>query len=162
MSDIQLTDIPQEKVPHEDISMQEIRRKAKVSKREYEVEQKEISPNIQKFERKVKVYTQNPYSYNAVSVKKFNKKPVAPSPSASSLISNPLYNQAGKVLGVDTVHDWNAAYDKVYEIVEWAKKKTKSDNQRLLMKFIYEKMNRAPSLGKSRLDDLYIFAGVSR
>ena len=155
-----IIEIPAEEVPREDISLAEIRRKAKVTKREYEVEHREVSKNIQKFDKKPRVYTEDPYSFNAVSLKKF--KPTTPTQTASDLIANPLYNQAGKILGVDTVHDWNSSYDNVFEIVEWAKRKNKDASSQALLRFIYDKLNKAPALGKSRLDDLYIYKGVSK
>lgn len=152
-----IIDIPAEKVPREDYTLAEIRKQKKITKRDYEVKIGEVSKNIQKFDQKARPDT-DPYSFNAVSL----KKPVVATPTATTLISNPLYNQAGKILGVDTIHDWNSSYDKVYEIVEWAKKKIKGDNPKALLKFIYDKMNNVPSLGKSKLDDLYIFTGVNK
>lgn len=158
MSNFQLTDIQADEVPHEDYSLREITKAKKVEVKHYEVEHKELSKNIQKFDKKPRVYTEDPYSFNSISLKKV--QPV--SQTAEALISNPLYNQAGKILGVDTVHDWNLHYDKVQKIVDWAKKKVDSDKPEALFRFIYTKMNQIPSIGTSKLNDLYIYTGISK
>lgn len=158
MTNLQLTDIPAEEVPHEDIALRELRTAKRPEPKHYEVEKKELSKNIQRFDKKPRVYTENPYSYNAVSLKKV--QPVTQ--TASALISNPLYNQAGKVLGVDTIHDWNLYYDKVQKIVDWAKKKVGTDKPEIIFKFIYTKLNQIPSLGTSKLNDLFIYTGISK
>lgn len=128
--------------------------------KKYEVKENEISQNIQKFDRKVKklkVFTENPYSYNSVSLKR-EKAPVAPNQSASTLITDPVYNTIGKFLGVDTIHDWNRDYDKVYAIVEWAKAKSGEKNLGQLMRWIGSQARRVPNVGNKNIDNLYIFA----
>jgi len=149
-----LIEIPEEKVIQEKVSLKsEPAPKVKV----YEVEKKELSKNIQKFERKVKIYKENPYSYNAVSLHK-NDLPIPPTQTAEQMITNKIYNTIGKVLGVDTIHDWNKYYDRVYEITEWAKKKSGLQDLDKLIKWISTKSKQVPALGAKRIDDLYIFA----
>ena len=158
MSDIQLEEKPLHKETHEDISMREVRRSKKVEVRKYEVDKKEISKNIQKFDQKRKVYTENPYSYNYVSLKKSQKI----TPTAEAMAASPLYNSVGKVLGLDTAKEWNQYYDKVYSIAEWAKKKVGNDDILKVIKFITDKSRTIPSMGARRIDDLYIHIGITK
>lgn len=149
-----LIEVPYEPAPKEELDLKPERKT--VRKVEYEVEKREVSPNIAKFDRKVKVHTENPYSFNAV-VKK-QQASVPPTQTATQMITNPQYNVIGKFLGVDTVHDWNRYYDKVYTIVEWAKVKSGTDNLHKLMSWISHKSRTVPSVGNRRIDDLYLFA----
>lgn len=151
-----LIDIPAEETPREDISLKEIRSAKKEVVRHYEVEKKELSKNIQAFDKKRKVYVQDPYAYNTISLKKVQKL----TPTASQMIANPLYNTVGKMLGLDTAKEWNQYYDKVYEITEWALKKTK--DEKLVYKFIADKARTVPSMGARRIDDIFIHAKISK
>lgn len=116
----------------------------------------ELSENIRRFDEKVKIYKENPYSFNQVALKK-DKVSVLPVKTADQMITEPTYNAVGKLLGVDTVHDWNKYYDKVYTIVEWAKKHgvTELDS---IVKWLGDKSREVPSLGSKRIDDLYFVA----
>lgn len=153
-----LIDIKTEETPREDISMREVRRAKKVEVKHYEVEQKEVSKNIQAFDKRPRVYVEDPYSFNSVSL----KRPQVINQTADALIANPLYNNAGKILGVDTVHDWGLSYDKVEKIVDWVKAKIKSDKPEAIYSFIYKKLNEVPTMSTSKLNDLYIFTGLSK
>ena len=127
---------------------------------QYEAEQKEVSENIQKFDKKVKkskVYTENPFSYNAVSLKK-DRLPVLLTQSAQNLVIDPIYNTIGKFLGVDTIHEWGKQYEKVYTITEWAKRESQEKNVSRLMEWIARKSRSLPNLGARNIDNLYIFA----
>ncbi len=124
--------------------------------RNYEIEKVELSKNIQAFDKKPKVYTENPYGYNQVSLKK-EKAPVPPVQTAAQMIINPTYNSIGKFLGVDTIHDWNKSYDKVYMITEWAKEKV-GGNTIKIMRWLSNQARRLPNLGNKTIDNLYIFA----
>ena len=159
MSDISLREIPSDQ-PQSEAAVFE--KKPKYRPPQYEVEKVQLSDNIRKFDLKVKneVHTQNPYAFNTVSL----KKPVAtkPTPTASDLIAQPTYNAVGKFLGVDTVRDWNQYYDKVFNIVEWAKKSLGTDNLTKVMRWISEKSRRVPSVGNRRIDDLNLFAKLHR
>lgn len=122
----------------------------------HEAARVELSENIRKFDKKVKVHTQNPYAFNTVA-KKIERPVTNTSQTATQMITNPTYNSIGKFLGVDTVHDWGRYYDKVYTITEWAKQKV-GDNQLKIAKWLTEKLNHTPSMGAKRIDDLYIAA----
>lgn len=121
--------------------------------KEFKVPEVKLSENIRKFDSKPRVYTENPYSYNSVSL----KKDVDYTPTASEMLVNPLYNQVGKALGVDTIHDWNRYYDKVKKIVEWAQKETNYQESEKLVSWIYEQSQKATPLGAKKIDDLYIY-----
>lgn len=158
MSDIKITEVKTEEVPKEKISMRDIRKKKTVTERKYEVDKKEVSKNIQKFDKKPRVYKEDPYSYNQVSLKKVRTI----TPSAESLVAQPLYNAVGKVLGLDTAKEWNQNYDKVFEITEWAKKKTKTEDIKKVIKFISDRSRTVPVMGNRRIDDLYVHIGLTQ
>lgn len=122
---------------------------------QYEAEKVVLSDNIQKFDKKPRVFTQNPYDYNSVSLHK-NKDTYTP--SAEQMIADPTYNLAGKALGVDTVHDWNRDYDKVAKIVDWAREQTGLTDSEKLSSWIYAQLRNAPAMGGKRIDDLYIYS----
>lgn len=153
-----LTVIPTEETPREDISMREIRKKKIIVEKKYEVDKKEVSKNIQKFDQKPRVYTKNPYSYNEVSLKRLQKI----TPSAEALVSQPLYNAVGKILGLDTAKEWNQNYDKVFKIAEWAKEKTKTEDILKILKYISSQARSVPSMGSRRIDDIYIHIGLTK
>lgn len=115
----------------------------------------ELSKNIQAFDKKPRVFTANPYGYNTVAK---NTPVTTQTPTATQMISTPVYNQVGKLLGVDTVHEWSKYYDKVFEIVEWAKAKTKESDPEKLSSWIYKQLNSAPSMGNKKIDDVYVFS----
>ena len=115
----------------------------------------ELSENIQKFDRKIKVYTENPHSFKEAS--KPQEAPISAVQTASQMIANPLYNEVGKVLGVDTLHEWGLYYDKVFEIVEMAKEKTGIKDTKELSSYIYKQLNYAPSMGNKRINDVYTY-----
>ena len=150
---IDIIEIPYEETPKEKVSLKE---KPKKEVKTYEVENVELSKNIQEFDKKPKVYTENPYGYNEVSLKK-DRNPVPPTQTANEMILNPTYNAIGKFLGVDTVHDWNKSYDKVYMITEWAKKSV-GDNKIKIMRWISNQVKKLPNIGNKNIDNLYIFA----
>lgn len=118
-----------------------------------------LSDNIQKFDKKPRVYTENPFSYNSISL---NKNRENPTPTASQMIVDPIYNQAAKALGVDTVHDWNRYYDKVAAIVEWAKKETGYKDPEKLASWIYSEVKKTPAMGTKKIDDLYIYSRLKK
>ena len=153
-----MQDIPEIKVkdsPPEDISMREIRKKSVVTERKYEIEKKELSKNIQAFDRRPRIYTENPYSFNAVS------KKAAETPTASNMVTDPIYNAVGKALGIDMAREWDLYYDKVFTISEWAKKKAGTDISKII-KVISDKSRSVPSMGAKRIDDLYIHIGLTK
>lgn len=156
-----LTIIKPEEVVREDISLRSLKDKPKVKQPEIKAEKLELSKNIQKFD-KPRVYIEDPYSYNAVSLKKYPVRAVAIA-SAEQMITNPTYNTIGKFLGVDTVHDWNQYYDKVFTITEWAKKKSGGDDMNKLMKWLSNKSKTTPNIGGGKtIDSLYLFARLGK
>lgn len=139
-------------IPYYQKEKLDIKPEAAPKEKELSVEKSTLSENIQRFDKKVRVYKGNPYSYNAVSLKKHvtNMTP-------TQMVTDPLYNQVGKVLGTDTVHDWNKNYDKIHKVIEIAKEKSGIKDSDKLVSWIYSQVNKAPSLGKTRLDDVYIY-----
>lgn len=157
--------IPTVEVEREDISLRSLRDKPKPKPIEYEAEKVELSKNIQRFEKKVKVYTENPYSYNAVALRK--DKPVYPTLSADQLIVNPLYSSIGRFLGVDMRHDWNRYSDKVLLITDWAIQETGNNKTENLMAWISKKAKDLPKVRDEQevpekaIDNLYLFAKLA-
>lgn len=149
-----LTIVKPEEAERENISLSSLKDKPKTQK-VYEAEKIELSENIQKFDKKPRVYTQNPYDYNYIALR---KKDENPTPSASEMIVNPIYHSAAKALGVDTIHDWNKYYDKVAKLVDWAKEKTGYTEAGKLSEWIYSQLNYAPAMGGKKIDDLYIYS----
>lgn len=123
----------------------------------HEVAKVELSDNIKQFDKKVKVHTSNPYSFNTVAKKESSV--ASTSQTASQMITNPTYNTIGKFLGVDTIHDWGRYYDKVYLITEWAKGKVGDDRSKI-MRWLTAKLSNLPSMGAKRIDDLHIAASL--
>jgi hypothetical protein len=150
-----LIEVPSEEVVQEKVQYKNP--KTKVVQKHYEIPKIEVSKNIQKFDKKVKVYTENPFSYNAVSLKK-DKPNATPNRSAQELLIDPTYNMIGKFLGVDAIHDWNRYSDKVYAITEWAKVKTGKNDLNNLIKWLGGQIKSTPDVGAKKIDSLYIFA----
>jgi hypothetical protein len=144
-----------EEIIRDDISLRSLKDKP-TKQIEYETEEKELSKNIQAFDKRPKTITENPFSYNSISLKK--KTSTIPTSSASEMITNPTYNTIGKFLGVDTIHDWNKAFNKVFAIVEWAKVKSGEKETNKLMGWIGKQVKRVPNVGNTNLDNLYLFA----
>ena len=109
------------------------------------------------------VYTEDPFSYNYIALKKSNIDEL-PTPSASEVIVNPLYNAVGKSLGIDRPHDWNKLYDKVFTISEWAKERSGLSDPAEIIKWINDKLNYIPSMGNKKINDLYthICLGITK
>lgn len=154
-----ITEIKHEEVPREDISLRTIKHRPKTEVKKYEVDKREVSKNIQEFDKKVKVFTKDPYKFNSVSLK---KSEVVATPTASQMATDPLYSAIGKVLGVDVAKEWNKYYDKVYEIANWAKRKTKTSDMTKIIKFITDQERRIPSFGARRIDDIHIYVNLSQ
>lgn len=121
----------------------------------YKAEKVELSKNIQKFD-KPKVITDDPFGYNTISLK---KKDIGLTQSASDLATDPEYSGAGRILGIDMAHDWGRYYDKVFKVVEIARKKTGFKGDKLI-KWIYQKSNQAPQISNKRIEDLYIYLNI--
>jgi hypothetical protein len=150
--------IPTEETEREDISIRSLKYKAKTEQVEYEVPEVELSQNIQKFDKRPRVYTQNPFAYNSVGSKKKNYDKELPSKSSSELLTDVTYNTLGKFLGVDTIHDWNKYADKVYAITEWAKMKSGETKIEKLMDWLAKQSKLVPNMGAKEIDNLYLYA----
>lgn len=122
----------------------------------YEVPKTELSENIQNFDRRVKVHTTNPHSFNSVAKEQVDV-PISAVQSASQMIATPIYNEVGRILGVDKLHEWGMYYDKVHEIVEMAKQRTKSTDTKTLTEYIYRQLNDSPTLGNKRIIDVHTY-----
>jgi hypothetical protein len=94
MSQPDLTIIKSEEVPHEKVS---VKGRLEAKPIQYETEKKELSSNIQKFDKKVRVYTRNPYDFNEVSKRIVEKRKLSTIPTQSSeqMITNSTYNTVG-------------------------------------------------------------------
>lgn len=105
-------------------------------------------------DKKPIVYTEDPFSYNYISLTK-SKLDEMPTPAASDVIVNPLYNAVGKSLGITNPHQWNQVYDKVHLITEWAKERSGTADPAELLKWISDKGRTVPSMGNSKINDIY-------
>lgn len=153
VNNMELTVIPNEEVVQEKVSLKSRPQAIQVK---HEAPKVELSDNIKRFDKKVKIHTSNPFAFNTVS-----KRQVRPitntTQTASQMIVNPTYNSIGKFLGVDTIHDWGRYYDKVHYITEWAREKVGNDTLKI-MKYLTQKLNHTPTMGAKRIDDLHIAA----
>lgn len=152
MAQPDLTIIPSEETPKEEVSL---KGKKPTKQIEYEAEKVELSKNIQRFDKKPRVVGDDPYSFNSVSLK---RKDVRLVPTAEQMIVNSTYNAVGKFLGLDTRHEWNEYHDKVFEIVEWAKKKSGVSETSKLIRWINHMKNRIPNLSDKVITNLYLSA----
>lgn len=100
------------------------------------------------------VYTEDPFSYNFVSLKK-SQIDELPLPAASDVMINPLYHAVGKNLGIEKPHEWNKLYDKVFMISEWAKERSGLEDPQEILKWINDKAKTVPSMGGKLINDLY-------
>ncbi len=84
---------------------------------------------------KPKVYTEDPFSYNFIALKKseVNDKPT---PAEQDVIANPTYNAIGKALGIKYQTNWGQNYEKVFAITEWAKERTGYTDTNMLIEWI--------------------------
>lgn len=109
---------------------------------------------IQDIQPKPIVYTEDPFSYNFIALKK-SQVDELPTPSANEVITNPLYHAVGRSLGIDRPKDWNKLYDKVFIISEWAKERSGLSDPAEILKWIGDKERSIPSLGAKKINDLY-------
>lgn len=103
----------------------------------------------------MKLIIGNPYDWNYI-VKKNKEKKVEITPTASQVVMDTTCNLVGKFLGIESKPDWNKYYDKVYEIVEWAKERIGSEDVNNLISILKEKLNASPSISDRRINDLYV------
>jgi hypothetical protein len=78
------------------------------------------------------------------------------------MITDPLYNEAGRAMGIDTAREWSVYYDKIREIVEWAKLKSGFKDKDRLVNWIYGRVQTAAAISKRKIDDLYILTKLNK
>lgn len=109
------------------------------------------------------VYTEDPFSYNYVALKKseVDEKPL---PGVNDVIVDPVSNAIGHELGINNPHKWNKLYQKVFVITEWAKERSGLKDPIEIIKWIKEKTNGMATLGASKINSLYanIMLGIRK
>ena len=105
-------------------------------------------------EKVVKVYTEDPFSYNYVALNK-SKVDELLVPTANVVMTDPLYYRVGKSLGIEDPHDWNRFYDKIFTIAEWAKERVGDNDPEKILDWIKNASNYCPSMGSKKINDLY-------
>lgn len=106
-------------------------------------------------ENKPTVYTEDPFSYNYVSLKQ-TKVDELPLPSTTEVIANPVSHAIGKAFGIENPHDWNKYYQKVFTITEWAKERSGLTEPAEILKWIEDKVKSIPNFGSRKINDLYL------
>jgi hypothetical protein len=156
MSEISLEVKEAVEVPAESVSLKTV--KPKVRRQTIKAERVELSDNIKKFD---KMRRNDPFSFNSVSLKRLNDQKVKLTPTAEQMITDPVYNSIGRLMGIDTKKEWNLYYDKIYQISEWAKKKVGGKKDVIAM-FLSDQSRKVPSMGARRIDDLYIYSKLHK
>lgn len=108
----------------------------------------------------VKVYTEDPFSYNYVALNK-SKVDELFVPGMETIKTDPIYYSVGKSLGIENAHDWPKYYDKVFTIAEWAKERTGSNDPQVILDWIKNASNYCPSMGSKKINDLYNHMRIS-
>lgn len=152
--------VPTKKTVKEEVSLEP---KPKDPPKEYKVPKVSLSKTIKEYDKKIKnkpkVYTENPYDYNSVSLKPQER--VFPiTKGAEEMLLDPTYNTIGKLFGVDTLHEWGKNYEKILGITEWAKEETGTEDIDKLVDWIAAKTKEVPNLGAKNIDNLFIFSNL--
>ena len=109
------------------------------------------------------VYTEDPFSYNFISLKKsqIDEKPL---PGVGEVIVDPVSNAIGQELGIDNPHKWNKLYQKVFIITEWAKERSGLSDPQEIIKWIKQKSEGMATLGAKKINSLYanIMLGIRK
>lgn len=100
------------------------------------------------------VYTEDPFSYNFVAMKKSKVNDLA-LPGRDQVVATPESNAVGKALGVKDKTDWKENYDKVFLITEWAKERSGLKDPQELVEWISKNSKKAFKFGSKRIDSLY-------
>lgn len=150
--DIQVIDSPE--VEKTAVSL---KAKPKAEVKKITLETVELSKGIQKFDNlsRKKVYSENPYSHQAV-------RRSIQTQTASTAVTNPIYNYIGKYLGIDTRHDWDRYYDKIVSIADWAKRKSGESDLPKVISWLGKRSKSIPSVGGNTLTDLYLFSKLEK
>lgn len=141
-------DLPSINKPQRDnISLDLLKDKPR-STPEYKAPEITLSKTIQEFDSK----KTKSVEYKAPLL---NEEPN--SPTASQMLTDPIYNRAGRALGVDNMHSWYKNHEKIKILVEWAKKETRFEDSDRLSSWLYSQTKQAPSMGGTKIDDLYSY-----
>jgi hypothetical protein len=108
----------------------------------------------------VKVYTEDPFSYNYVALNK-SKVDELQVPTMDVIKTDDTYYRVGKALGIEDPHDWPKYYDKVFIISEWAKERTGSNDPEVILKWIEHASKYLPDMGSRKISDLYNHMRIS-
>lgn len=118
----------------------------------YKADKVELSKNIRNFDSLPKVKVEEKTRVLSANI--------GMTLTATQMVSDSTYNKVGKMLGVDTVADWNKNYDKIYNIVQKAKESLNGGDIDEILKWIYKHVNAAPSITNRRLDDLNTYLAL--
>jgi hypothetical protein len=99
----------------------------------------------------MKLYVNNPYDFNTVSLKKNAK--VEYTPTQEAVVSDHLSNFVGKYFGINSPASWQKYYDVVNEVVVWAKAKAKSSEIPEVMQVVRNLLEKTPTLNENRILD---------
>lgn len=148
MSDIILKEVSPEANTRERVSL---KAHTPVKQKEFKIEKVELSPNIQTFDKRPRVFTSNPYSQTEV-IKSSRENNLSP----DQAVLNPLYNRIGHMLGVDMPRDWKIQYDKVVEVVKLAEERTGFKDPDKLASWIFQRAKESPSMSGKRIMDVLV------
>ena len=152
--------VPTKRTVKETVSLEP---KEKEPPKEFKVPKVKLAENIKAYDKKIKnkpkVYTENPYDYNSISLAP-KEKDLPITKGAEEMLLDPTYNTIGKLFGVDTIHDWGKSYEKILGITEWAKAETESEDINKLVDWIATKIKEVPNLGAKNIDNLFIFSNL--
>lgn len=106
----------------------------------------------------------DPYDWNTIMLKKKYEKKAGqlelkriaslPSPEMAKINSNAKL--VGQWLGIDIAREWSQHYDRVWDLYQYAKIKTNSEDINKIIGFLSDKLNQCPSMNGRRIDDLYV------
>lgn len=103
--------------------------------------------------KKSLVYTENPFSYNYVALKK-SKVDEMPLPAPQTLIAMNPYHSVAKYFGMGNVRDWENSYDKIFKITEWVKERTNRTDAPDIIEWL-EENTPLKDLGANKVDYFY-------
>lgn len=107
------------------------------------------------FDEKMKLIIGNPYDWNQIIQKRMDlKRDDLPSPEMAKI--NPNARIVGKFCNIDTTREWSQFYPKVWDLYQWARIGTKSDNIIKILGFLQNKLNSSPQMNPMIINDLHI------
>lgn len=119
-----------------------------------------IQPDEEVVKPAVKVFTEDPFAYNYISLNK-SKVDELHVPGMETVKTDPIYYAVGKSLGLEDPHDWPKYYDKIFIIAEWAKERTGSSDPETILSWIEHASKYLPDMGSKKVNDLYNHMRVS-